>query len=90
MVAVYKSASILLFLQQSSHIRDHLDLRVGAICGEMGVDWWDAGRWKRVLDEHDVLVSTPQVCCCTLFCNEACRATHGMSASTCVPYMDKC
>jgi hypothetical protein len=54
--------------QQSDQIRDHTDLRVGALCGEMGVDWWDAGRWKRVLDEHDVLVSTPQVCCsrCTV------------------------
>ena len=50
-------------LQQSTQIRDHTDLRVGALCGEMGVDWWDASRWQRVLDEHDVLVATPQVCC---------------------------
>jgi hypothetical protein len=61
-----------LALQQSSQIRDHLDLRVGAICGEMGVDWWDAGRWKRVLDEHDVLVSTPQVCCSIMCCKGYC------------------
>lgn len=50
-------------LQQSTQIRDHTDLRVGALCGEMGVDWWDASRWQRVLDEHDVLVATPQVRC---------------------------
>jgi endoribonuclease Dicer len=47
--------------QQTMVMRQHTDLRVGAICGEMGVDWWDASRWKRLLEEHDVLVSTPQV-----------------------------
>lgn len=54
-----------MWLQQSTQIRDHTDLRVGALCGEMGVDWWDASRWQRVLDEHDVLVATPQVRCRT-------------------------
>lgn len=48
-------------LQQTTVMRQHTDLRVSAICGEMGVDWWDASRWKRLLEEHDVLVSTPQV-----------------------------
>lgn len=46
--------------QQAEVLREHTDLRVGALCGEMAVDWWDGSRWERHLAEHDVLVSTPQ------------------------------
>ena len=47
--------------QQAEVLRAHTDLRVGVLCGEMAVDWWDAGRWAQELAGHDLLVSTPQV-----------------------------
>ena len=39
----------------------HTPLRVGAYVGEMGVDLWAAGRWRREWAEHDVMVMTPQI-----------------------------
>ena len=48
-------------LQQAEALRTHTDLRVGVLCGEMAVDWWEAGRWAKELAQHDLLVSTLQV-----------------------------
>lgn len=63
MLCMYDNATRLAFFsmpQQAEVLREHTDLRVGALCGEMAVDWWDGSRWERHLAEHDVLVSTPQ------------------------------
>lgn len=77
-VTVFLAPQVALVFQQTTVLRQHTDLRVGALCGEMGVDWWDAGRWQRQLAEHDVLVSTPQLAWVNLLCfDEAQHASKG-------------
>ena len=36
-------------------------LSIGALCGEMGVDFWQRAEWKRWLAEHECVVLTPQL-----------------------------
>lgn len=47
--------------QQAEVIRSHTELRVGVLCGEMGVDFWQRGEWTCWLAEHQCIVLTPQL-----------------------------
>jgi len=39
-------------------IEKNTDLRVARIFGELTVDLWNLKQWEKILDEHDVIVST--------------------------------
>jgi len=59
--AVFLVPTVLLVEQQARVVEAHTDLRVDKFYGAMGVDFWDAATWGRVVDEAEVLVMTPQI-----------------------------
>ena len=59
--AVFLVPTVVLVEQQARVVQAHTDLRVSKFFGAMGVDFWDAATWGRVVDEAEVLVMTPQI-----------------------------
>ncbi|XBI78947.1 hypothetical protein VPH35_088540 [Triticum aestivum] len=59
--AVFLVPTRVLVEQQARVIEAHTDLRVSKFTGDMGVDFWDAAIWRRVVDDAEVLVMTPQI-----------------------------
>lgn len=59
--AVFLVPTRVLVEQQARVIEAHTDLRVSKFTGDMGVDFWNAAIWGRVVDDAEVLVMTPQI-----------------------------
>ncbi|CAM0947604.1 unnamed protein product [Alopecurus aequalis] len=59
--AVFLVPSRVLVDQQARVVEAHTDLRVARFTGENGVDFWNAATWRRVVDDAEVLVMTPQI-----------------------------
>ncbi|XP_051119547.1 endoribonuclease Dicer homolog 3 isoform X2 [Andrographis paniculata] len=47
--------------KQHKEIKSHTNLRVEAYFGARGVDGWDADAWAKEINDHDVLIMTPQI-----------------------------
>ncbi|BFI23519.1 endoribonuclease Dicer [Marchantia polymorpha subsp. ruderalis] len=60
-VAVFLAPTVHLVRQQSSVINLHTDLRVGEYFGSLGVDTWKPEKWQEEINNHEVLVMTPQI-----------------------------
>ncbi|XP_051121429.1 endoribonuclease Dicer homolog 2 isoform X2 [Andrographis paniculata] len=60
-IAVFLVPTVVLVTQQGEAVSVHTDLRVGHYYGELGVDFWNAAMWKHEVDQHEVLVMTPQI-----------------------------
>ncbi|KAL0327603.1 UNVERIFIED_CONTAM: Endoribonuclease Dicer3a [Sesamum angustifolium] len=74
--------------QQYKEIKSHTELDVQEYYGARGVDEWSAKIWEKEINDHDVLVMTPQILldalrkaclsfavCCFLILDECHRAT---------------
>ncbi|KAL0297330.1 UNVERIFIED_CONTAM: Endoribonuclease Dicer3 [Sesamum radiatum] len=74
--------------QQYKEIKSHTELDVQEYYGARGVDDWSAKIWEKEINDHDVLVMTPQILldalrkaclsfavCCFLILDECHRAT---------------
>ncbi|KAM0928774.1 hypothetical protein ACQ4PT_001980 [Festuca glaucescens] len=59
--AVFLVPNRVLVEQQARVVEAHTDLRVSKFTGDMGVDFWNATTWRRVVDDAEVLVMTPQI-----------------------------
>ncbi|XP_051207375.1 endoribonuclease Dicer homolog 2a isoform X2 [Lolium perenne] len=59
--AVFLVPNRVLVEQQARVVQAHTDLRVSKFTGDMGVDFWNAATWRRVVDDAEVLVMTPQI-----------------------------
>ncbi|KAJ7535983.1 hypothetical protein O6H91_12G052400 [Diphasiastrum complanatum] len=60
-VAIFLAPTVHLVHQQSEVISINTDLKVGTYYGDKGVDTWTPQIWATEVDEHEVLVMTPQV-----------------------------
>lgn len=60
-IAVFLVPKVVLVTQQGDALAMHTDLEVGKYWGEMGVDYWDAATWQRQVDDHEVLIMTPDI-----------------------------
>jgi ERCC4-related helicase len=59
--AVFLVPTVVLVSQQARVVRAHTDLTVAEFFGEMGVDFWNADKWRDMVDGAEVLVMTPQI-----------------------------
>uniref|UniRef100_A0ACD5WPN7 Uncharacterized protein n=1 Tax=Avena sativa TaxID=4498 RepID=A0ACD5WPN7_AVESA len=59
--AVFLVPSRVLVEQQARVVQAHTDLRVSKFTGDMGVDFWSPATWRRVVEDAEVLVMTPQI-----------------------------
>ncbi|KAK9292106.1 hypothetical protein L1049_020064 [Liquidambar formosana] len=59
--AIFLVPQVVLVSQQAEVVKMHTDLKVGMYWGDMGIDYWDAGRWSEELGKHEVLVMTPAI-----------------------------
>jgi endoribonuclease Dicer len=59
--AVFLVPTVVLVSQQARVVRAHTDLTVAEFYGEMGVDFWNADKWRDMVDGAEVLVMTPQI-----------------------------
>ena len=48
-------------MQQKEVLKEHTDLRIGDIVGDMGVDAWGRPRWQHIFASFDVIVCTPMI-----------------------------
>ncbi|XP_074263161.1 endoribonuclease Dicer homolog 2-like [Silene latifolia] len=60
-IAVFLVPKVFLVTQQAKVIETWTDLKVGKYWGKMGIDFWEAARWKVEQEQHEVLVMTPQI-----------------------------
>ncbi|KAE9594842.1 putative ribonuclease III post-transcriptional gene silencing PAZ-Argonaute family [Lupinus albus] len=60
-IAVFLVPKVVLVSQQAESVKSLTDLKVGMYWGEMGVDYWDAGTWKKETEKYEVLVMTPAI-----------------------------
>ncbi|KAH9620604.1 hypothetical protein KSS87_015515 [Heliosperma pusillum] len=60
-IAVFLVPTVVLVTQQAEVIETCTDLKVGKYWGDMGVDFWEASRWKDEQEKHEVLVMTPKI-----------------------------
>ncbi|XP_074292771.1 endoribonuclease Dicer homolog 2-like [Silene latifolia] len=60
-IAVFLVPTVVLVTQQAEVIETCTDLKVGKYWGDMGVDFWEAARWKDEQEKHEVLVMTPKI-----------------------------
>ncbi|XP_019419125.1 PREDICTED: endoribonuclease Dicer homolog 2-like isoform X2 [Lupinus angustifolius] len=60
-IAVFLVPKVVLVSQQAESVKALTDLKVGMYWGEMGVDYWDAGTWKKEIEKYEVLVMTPAI-----------------------------
>ncbi|KAK4422330.1 Endoribonuclease Dicer3a [Sesamum alatum] len=85
---VFLAPTVHLVHQQYKEIQSHTELDVEEYYGARGVDEWSAEIWEKEINEHDVLVMTPQILldalrkaylsftvCCFLILDECHRAT---------------
>ncbi|RDX92252.1 Endoribonuclease Dicer-like 3, partial [Mucuna pruriens] len=49
------------YLQQFGVIKDYTDLAVEEYYGAKGIDDWNLSCWEKEIEEHDVMVMTPQI-----------------------------
>ncbi|KAJ7978287.1 Endoribonuclease Dicer-like [Quillaja saponaria] len=60
-IAIFLVPKVVLVPQQAQAVKVHTDLNVGEYWGDMGVDFWDAAKWKQEIEKHEVLVMTPAI-----------------------------
>ncbi|KAL3684813.1 hypothetical protein R1sor_002835 [Riccia sorocarpa] len=60
-VAVFLAPTVSLVRQQAGVISMHTDLKVGDYYGSLGVDTWKPEKWQGEVNNHEVLVMTPQI-----------------------------
>ncbi|XP_020549446.1 endoribonuclease Dicer homolog 3a isoform X2 [Sesamum indicum] len=85
---VFLAPTVHLVHQQYKEIKSRTELDVEEYYGARGVDEWSAKNWEKEINEHDVLVMTPQILldalrkaylsftvCCFLILDECHRAT---------------
>ncbi|KAL2544712.1 Endoribonuclease Dicer-like protein 3a [Forsythia ovata] len=58
---IFLAPTVHLVHQQYEDIKSHTELEVEEYYGAKGVDKWNVKTWEKEVDEHDVLVMTPQV-----------------------------
>ncbi|XVF35247.1 hypothetical protein REPUB_Repub18cG0129200 [Reevesia pubescens] len=58
---VFLAPTVHLLNQQFEYIKIHTNLEVEQYYGAKGVDEWNLDSWKKEVNEHDVLVMTPQI-----------------------------
>lgn len=76
-------------VQQAEVLQQHTDLHVEVLCGELGVDWWNAARWAQLLAAADCLVSTPQIILDALRHGylKVCLASRDPTPPLCPPFL---
>ncbi|CAM8924446.1 unnamed protein product [Rhodiola kirilowii] len=60
-LAIFLVPKVVLVKQQAEAVMKLTDLKVGMYWGDMGLDYWDAARWKEEQAKHEVLVMTPMI-----------------------------
>ncbi|KAF4391118.1 hypothetical protein F8388_009540 [Cannabis sativa] len=60
-IAVFLVPKVVLVSQQADALKKHTDLKVGTYWGDMGVDFWNADKWKEEVEKYEVLVMTHQI-----------------------------
>ncbi|CAI9755614.1 unnamed protein product [Fraxinus pennsylvanica] len=58
---IFLTPTVHLVHQQYEEIKSHTELEVEEYYGAKGVDVWNVKTWEKEVDEHDVLVMTPQI-----------------------------
>ncbi|KAG8381903.1 hypothetical protein BUALT_Bualt05G0021200 [Buddleja alternifolia] len=58
---IFLAPTVHLVHQQCKEIKAHTTLNVEEYYGARGVDEWNAKTWEKEINEHDVLVMTPQI-----------------------------
>ncbi|XP_059641179.1 endoribonuclease Dicer homolog 3 [Cornus florida] len=58
---VFLAPTVHLVQQQCKVIKEHAELEVEEYYGAKGIDEWNASCWEKEINEHDVLVMTPQI-----------------------------
>ncbi|KAK7395386.1 hypothetical protein VNO78_15942 [Psophocarpus tetragonolobus] len=58
---IFLAPTVHLVNQQFEVIRDNTDLAVGEYYGTKGIDGWNSSCWEKEVEEHDVMVMTPQI-----------------------------
>ncbi|CAL5419477.1 unnamed protein product [Camellia sinensis] len=60
-IIVFLAPTVHLVHQQFEVMKVHTNLRVEEYYGAKGVDEWNAKSWEKEINDHDVLVLTPQI-----------------------------
>ncbi|XP_057957753.1 endoribonuclease Dicer homolog 3a [Malania oleifera] len=60
-IIIFLAPTVHLVNQQYELIKLHTSLQVGEYFGAMGVDEWNLTCWEKEINEHDVMVMTPQI-----------------------------
>ncbi|GAB2276326.1 Endoribonuclease Dicer 3a [Dionaea muscipula] len=81
---LFLAPTVSLVNQQYEVIKIHTDLRVRQIYGEMGVDEWNAQCWEKEINDHQVLVITPQIVL------DALRNAFMTMETVCLMIFDEC
>ncbi|KAL4597279.1 hypothetical protein ACB092_12G222500 [Castanea dentata] len=58
---IFLAPTVHLVHQQFGVIKNYTDFEVEEYYGDKGVDEWNLMRWEKEINEHDVLVMTPQI-----------------------------
>lgn len=58
---LFLAPTVHLVNQQYEVIKSQTNFRVGEYYGSKGIDEWSLKTWEKEIDEHDVLVMTPQI-----------------------------
>uniref|UniRef100_A0A7N0TZ54 DEAD/DEAH-box helicase domain-containing protein n=1 Tax=Kalanchoe fedtschenkoi TaxID=63787 RepID=A0A7N0TZ54_KALFE len=53
-LAIFLVPQVVLVRQQAEAVINHTDLNVGMYWGDMGIDYWDAAKWKEEQAKHEV------------------------------------
>ncbi|XP_028968740.1 endoribonuclease Dicer [Galendromus occidentalis] len=59
---IFLAPNVPLVEQQSAVLACHMTVKVGTYVGSMNTDRWTSEHWNKELQEHGVLVMTPEVC----------------------------
>ncbi|KAI4379952.1 hypothetical protein MLD38_006189 [Melastoma candidum] len=58
---VFLAPTVVLVNQQYDEVKLLTDFQVGEYYGAKGIDEWNPSHWEKEIDEHNVLVMTPQI-----------------------------
>ncbi|KAL7001833.1 hypothetical protein U1Q18_002981 [Sarracenia purpurea var. burkii] len=81
---IFLAPTVHLVHQQFEVIKVHTNLQVEEYYGAKGVDEWNAKCWEKEINEHDVLVMTPQILL------DALRKAFFSFEMICLMIMDEC
>ncbi|KAJ9078333.1 Dicer-like protein 1 [Entomophthora muscae] len=60
-VTIFLVNLVPLVFQQAKVVEANVQYRLEKLCGEMGVDFWDIVKWRRLIETSDILIMTAQI-----------------------------